>query len=357
MPRFSIDFEIRKLRLADPFTISRGTKRTVANVFIRLEAGGLTGLGEAAPNIRYDEDAAAVTRLLEYLPEHFFDDIVSPEGLAGKLGAAANRYRTEASMLAPRSALAAIEMAWLDRWGREQGEPLWRLWEAPSNTSPVTSFTIGLDEPGVMQRKTEAAVAAGYPVLKVKLGTDPDRDRAIVRAIREVTNRPLRVDANEGWKTADEARRAIDFLAGQNVELVEQPMPAARFDEMVRLKERSPLPLCADESFEGHEDPARIARAFHAVNIKLMKVGSLIRARRLIDAAREAGLEVMIGCMIESSLANAAGALLSLWADYADLDGHLLIADDPYRGLELDKRKHIILSTEAGLGVVRREDA
>ncbi|MDX1618356.1 MAG: dipeptide epimerase [Balneolaceae bacterium] len=348
MPHFNLDCHILELSLKQPFTTARDTKETVRNVLVRLVGDGIEGLGEAAPNIRYGEDVEGVIRFIEFLPGGFFDKIRSPFQVSTRLDQAAQRYRSECSDPAPRAALAALEMAWLDWWARMQDQPLWQLWDAPSARGPVTSFTIGLDEVEVMQQKVKAAEA--YPVLKVKLGTG--RDREIIRAIREVTGKPIRVDANEGWKTLEDAKRAVDFLAEQNIELVEQPMPAERFNRMVELKKWSPLPFVADESFTGNEDLAAVAEAFDVVNIKLMKNGSLVKGRRTVDEAKRLGLEVMIGCMIESSLANTAGAVLSLFADYADLDGHLLIADDPFRGLRLDERKRITLDKRPGLGAV-----
>ncbi len=241
-------------------------------------------------------------------------------------------------------------MAWLDWWGKTQDQPLWKLWNAPSNTTPPTSYTIGLDTIDVMQQKVKDATA--YPILKVKLGTD--RDREIIKAIREITDKPIRVDANEGWTTIDEAKRQIIFLADQNIELVEQAMPASLNHQMKELKQWSPLPLMADESFLGDENLDEIAQCFDGINIKLMKIGSLVKTRKVIDEARKRDLEIMIGCMIESSLANAAGALLGTWADYVDLDGHLLIGNDPFEGLELNEEKQVMLSEKPGLSVTEK---
>jgi len=349
MPHFELDYEIKELVLKQTFTTARDSKETVPNIFVRLEGGDVEGLGEAAPNIRYNEDAESVIRFIEYLPDDFFDKIRSPFQVATMLDQIAQRYRSDRSTGAAESAKAALEMAWLDWWAKKQELPIWKLWDAPSNIGPVTSYTIGLDETEAMQRKVEEA--AEYPILKVKLGTG--LDRAIIRAIREVTDKPVRVDANEGWKTLQEAKKAVAFLAEQNIELVEQPMPADRYEQMVELKNWSPLPLVADESFTGAGDLQSAARAFDAINIKLMKSGSMVKARRIIDEAKRLGLEIMIGCMIESSLANTAGAVLSLWAEYADLDGHLLIREDPFRGLQLDEQKRITLDKRPGLGVVR----
>lgn len=341
MSRFSLQAKICELELENPFSIARGTKETVHNVVVMLSADGVTGYGEAGPNKRYDEDAETVLRYLDQVAPDFFNGIKEPDLLSDKIDALSQKP--------VKSAQAAIEMAWLDWWGKSQQQPLWKFWQTPSQKTPSTSFTIGLDEIDVMQRKVKEA--GEYPILKVKLGTD--RDREIIEAIREITDKPIRVDANEGWEDLAIAKEQIDFLAEQNIEIVEQPMPSAMHDEMAKLKEWSPLPLMADESFKGDEDLDHTTKAFDGINIKLMKIGSLVKARRVMEEARQRGLQVMIGCMIESSLANAAGALLGTWADYVDLDGHLLIKDDPFSGLGLDKEKRLVLSDRPGLGVER----
>jgi L-alanine-DL-glutamate epimerase-like enolase superfamily enzyme len=342
MPRFKLEKRISELTLQNPFTIARGTKETVRNVVVTLTADNITGYGEAGPNKRYDENAETVIEYLDYLPEALFENIGNPDELI---------HRIDNLPAKPvKSAQTAVEMAWLDWWGKTHQQPLWKLLDAPSDKTPPTSFTIGLDEIEVMQQKVKDA--AGFPILKVKLGTD--RDRYIIKALREITDKPIRVDANEGWKDLSTAKTRIAFLAEQNIEFVEQPMPEAMHDEMAQLKKWSPLPLMADESFKGGEDLDHTARAFDGINIKLMKIGSVVKARCVIEEARKRNLQVMVGCMIESSLANAAGALLGTWADHVDLDGHLLIGNDPFEGLHLDEEKRVVLSDEPGLGVRRR---
>lgn len=340
MSRFKLEYEKLELVPSHPFTIARGTKETVPNVLVKFTANGITGLGEAGPNSRYNEDADSVIAFLKELPDTFFDEVNSAEVLWEKL------QQIEQSI---QSAKTAVEMAWLDWWGKSQGQPLWKLWDAPSQQTPPTSFTIGLDEIDIIQQKVKGA--EGYPILKVKLGTD--RDEEIIKGIREVSDQIIRVDANEGWADLGTAKQQIRFLADQNVEFIEQPMPASCKDELVQLKQWSPLPIIADESFVGREYMDEIAEQFDGINIKLQKVGSLVEASKLIDKAREQNLEVMIGCMIESSLGIAAGALLGIWADYVDLDGHLLISNDPFSGLTLSDEKRIKLSDSPGLGVSR----
>ena len=341
MSHFEIDWEIIPLQLRQVFTISRGSKSEVPNVFLSIKKNGITGYGEAGPNTRYDETPEKVIQYFEELPEDFFDTIQHAEEISKKL---------QNLNLAPiQSAKTAIEMAWLDWWAKSKKKTLWELWEINSPKGPVTSYTIGLDTPERMQQKIREA--SQYPVYKIKLGTD--RDREIIEAIREVTDKPLRVDANEGWTTLEQAKREIEFLSTQNIELVEQPMPSAKFELMKELKKWSQIPLAADESFKGDENLEEIAKAFHVINIKLMKIGSLVKARNVLKEAHSLGMEVMIGCMIESSLANAAGALLALEADYADLDGHLLIGNDPFSGLKVLETGEIDLSEEPGFGVSR----
>lgn len=339
MSGFKIEWEIIPLTLKEVFTISRSSRSEVRNVFLSITKDGITGYGEASPNTRYNETPDTVVSNFEAIPFGFFDDISSPDEV---------EFRIEKLDSEPvQSAKTAIEMAWLDWWAKLQKQPLWKLWEEQTPVTPVTSYTIGIDTIEKMQAKIRDAKQ--YPVYKVKLGTEHDRE--IIEAIREVTDKPLRVDANEGWSTLEQAQKEIEFLATQNVELIEQPMPASEFKLMKQLKKRSPLPLAADESFIGNEDLQEIAEAFHVINIKLMKIGSIMKARRVLKQAHKIGLQVMVGCMIESSLANAAGALVALNAEYADLDGHLLINNDPFKGIEVRNTGQLVLSDFPGFGV------
>jgi L-alanine-DL-glutamate epimerase-like enolase superfamily enzyme len=339
MSHFDISWQVIPLKLREVFTIARGSKSEVRNVFLKIKKDGITGFGEAGPNTRYEETSEKVVEFFSSLPQDFFDALTDISDIPKKL--------EELNLPPVYSAYAAVEMAWVDWWAKSMGQPLWKLWGYDSPVGPVTSYTIGIDTLGRMQQKVKAADQ--FPVYKVKLGTDKDRE--IIQAIREVTDKPLRVDANEGWMSLDQAKREIQFLESQNVELIEQPMPASEFELMRELNQWSPLPLAADESFTGTESLEEIANAFDIINIKLMKIGSLYKARQTIRHAKKLGLDIMIGCMIESSLANAAGALLSLEAKYADLDGHLLISNDICEGLAIDKYARTILSDKPGFGV------
>lgn len=341
MTTFSLRASTLDLRLRHTFTISRWSRDMAANVLVELEAEGITGFGEAAPNARYNESQDTCIRWLQT-----FD-----------LSVLRNPFDVEAVLQAMHrmgdgeySAKVALEMALYDWIGKKLQVPLYELWNAPSRFGPQTCFTVGIDETAKLPDRVREADP--YPVLKIKLGTD--RDKEIIRTIRSVTDKPLWVDANEGWKDLETAKDHIRFLADQNVQMIEQPMPAAMKTELAELRRFSPIITMADESFTGRESIAELAACFHGINIKLMKTGSLRRAMQLIHNGRKAGLQIMIGCMIESSLANTAAALISLWCDYADLDGHLLITGDPYTGLQFDENQCVFLPERPGLGVLPR---
>ncbi len=351
MCHFKAKWFTKNLVLSNVFTIARGSRSTVNNVFLSIEKDGVEGLGEAGPNTRYNETSKTVARFFERFPFQELPDVHSPEELEQFIQEKSFFIEQKAGIPSPQSAKVAIEMVWLDWWGKSQKQPLWKLWGARSSVGPITSYTIGIDEIEVMQQKIKEA--KNYPVYKIKLGTDHDRE--IIQGVREVTDKPLRVDANEGWQTIDQAIREIDFLKEQNVEMVEQPMHASMQSDLRELKKRSPLSLCADESFTGSENLEDIAEAFDVINIKLMKIGSMVKAKRTIERAHELGLEVMIGCMIESSLAITAGGVLALFSEYADLDGNLLISNDPYSGLKVQKDGRILLNEESGIGVLKAD--
>lgn len=347
MSHFNRTWEVKDLKLKNVFTIARGSKSVVKNIFLTLQKDGITGYGEAGPNTRYNETSETVVKYFEKFPFDELSNIKVPEDIEVFIEESSSKIKSTFALEIPQSGKVAIEMAWLDWWAKSKNQPLWKLWGANSNIGPVTSYTIGIDEIPVIQTKIKEADI--YPLYKIKLGTDHDRE--IIEGIREVTDKPLRVDANEGWKTVDQALKEIEFLKSQNVELIEQPMHASMKKELRELKKRSPLPLCADESFTGSEDITEIAQAFHVINIKLMKIGSLVKAKRTIEEAHRLGLEVMIGCMVESSVGITAGGVLALFSEYADLDGNLLISNDPYSGLKVLKDGQIDLEKEIGIGI------
>ena len=327
-----------KLNLIHPFTIARSTRTHYDSIILILEHNGITAYGEAVPTTRYDEDAEKVNTALasvDFESEPFNDPF--------KLEDIDSACR-ENPLMTP-SAIAAMNIAYWDMQGKLLGQPLYRLWGLNPLKSLMSTFTIGIDEIDIIKQKVREAEI--YPILKVKQGLDNDRE--IISAIRELTDKPIRVDANEGW-TKEEALEKIEWLSGQNVEFVEQPLPADKLDESAWLKERSPLPIVADENCMTKEDIPKIAHAFDGINIKLMKCGGPTEALKMIHTARSFGLKIMLGCMCESSIAIGAAAHMSPLADWADLDGNLLLSNDPYRGIDVKEGK-LLLPDKPGIGV------
>lgn len=342
------------LTLTHRWTIARelgpdgqGGSEVFPVAFIELiDRDGAVGIGEAAPSLRYGETVDSVIAFFERLNPYrlSFDD------LDGSL-----RYLATVS---PRNycAKGAVNMALLDGAARLAGKPLNQFLRLGfSEGLHVTSFSIGIASPELMRRK--AAEAADFPVLKVKLG-GPD-DRAALRAVREAApDKTLRVDANEAWKTKEEALTNLEWLAADGrIEFVEQPLPATvPAADQTWLKARSPLPLMADESYIYAGDLHQVVDGFHAVNVKLIKAGGVTASLEALQAARRAGLKTMLGCMIESSVLISAAAHLAEVTDYLDLDGNLLITNDPYRGVTC--RKGVLSFAEApvpsGLQVAKR---
>jgi L-Ala-D/L-Glu epimerase len=325
------------LHLRHPFTIARGSRTTSPTVILSLEHDGITGLGEAAPSPRYGETPETVAGFLGSCTMEKYSD---PFALEEILGGVANIAEGNTS------AKAAIDIALHDWIGKKLRLPLWKFFGGAKSAVPVTSFTIGIDQPEAIGKKVEEA--SPYPVLKVKVGVPGDME--IIRAIRSVTAKPIRADANEGWKSREEARDRILRLEEEGVEFVEQPMPASQIDDIAWLRQHIHIPLIADESVRSLADIPRLKDAFDGINIKLMKCTGLREAVKMIHAARAAGLRVMLGCMIESSVGISAAAQLAPLVDYLDLDGNLLIDNDPFKGITVENGK-LLLGDLPGCGV------
>ncbi|GAA0645826.1 dipeptide epimerase [Salarchaeum japonicum] len=321
------EFDRVSLPLEHAFTIARGTTATAENVVVRIEDDeGNTGVGAAAPSTHYGETASTVEAVLPDLLS-VVEEVGDPHAL--------DRIETgmREAVSGNPAARCAVSIALHDLAAKRAGLPLYRYWGLDPEQSVTSSFTIGLDDTETMREKTREAVAAGYGTLKVKLGTP--RDEEIVRTVREAApDATIRVDANEAW-TPREAVANTEWLAEYGVEFVEQPVPAENADGLEFVYERSALPIAADESCVTLADVPALAGRADIANIKLMKCGGLREATRMIHAARAQGLEVMLGCMVETNAAIAAACHLAPLLDYADLDGSLLLADDPYEGVPL----------------------
>jgi len=333
----ALTVKIYELKLKQAWGLSRGTWTIRRNAFVRIEKDGLVGIGEAAPIARYDETAESAAAFIEKARPVLERDL-SEYALRS----------AEIAALAPgeHAGKAALDMALLDWAAKRLGAPVWKLFGLDGERSVQTTYSIGIDEVPVMQQKLHEAPDFG--VYKIKVGT-PD-DRKIIEGIREVTDKPLLTDANEGWKTKEEALEMINWMADRGVVLVEQPLPADRLEDQGWLKERAKIPLFADECLIRPSDLPRIAPYFHGVNVKVMKCGGVQEAVRLAGMARALGLRLMIGCMIETSLGISAAAAVAQLFDHADLDGNLLISNDPFRGVRVEGDR-LVLSDRPGLGV------
>lgn len=332
-----------ELPLRHAWTISRGTSTSKRNVFVELRSGAHAGVGEAAPNVRYHESAETVLEALGKLaPVLERQDLRYFRDLSESL---------QDALPGNGAAKAAVDIALHDLAGKVLGAPLYRLIGVDPARMPLTSFSIGIDDPETLARKVREAEP--YPVLKVKLGAE--RVREVFGTVRAATPKVIRVDANEAW-APEEALKHIEWMATQGVELVEQPLPAADVEGAKWLKARSPLPLVADEALIRASDVPRLAEGYHGINVKLQKAGGIRETLRIIDVARACGLKVMIGCMVESSVGIAAAAHLGPLADWLDLDGNLLISEDPFRGHPVVEGR-IQLGDGPGLGVEPRARA
>jgi L-Ala-D/L-Glu epimerase len=296
-------------------------------VVVELSDNNTLGLGESAPITRYNETIETVEAFCRRVdPARLsFDDVPASMAYLDTLSAG------------DMSAKCALNIALVDGAARRAGKPVYDfLGLGFRDHHHVTSFTIGIDTPDVIRKKV--VQAAEFPVLKVKVGVPGDREN--MQAIREVAPaKRLRVDANEGWKTREHALEMIEWLAQDKyVEYVEQPMPAgAPLEDWIWLKARTPLPIFADESYHTARDAERCAECFHGINVKLVKAGGISGGFDALSAARKLGLKTMIGCMIETSILISAAAHLAELCDYLDVDGNILITNDPYVGVTADK--------------------
>jgi L-alanine-DL-glutamate epimerase-like enolase superfamily enzyme len=315
-----------ELDLEFPFTIARGTTETVENVVVEVDDGDHVGVGAAAPSSHYGETADTVAAVLPELLA-VVEDVDDPLNLQR-----VERRMRETVRRNP-AARCAVSIALHDLAAKRAGVPLYRYLGLDPAESVTTSYTVGIDDPGRMGEKAGTARERGYDTLKVKVGTGDDEAR--LRAVRDAhPEATIRVDANEAW-TPREAVERIGSLAAYDLEFVEQPVPAENPGGLRFVRERSPLPIAADESCVTLSDVPDLAGRADIATIKLMKCGGLRAALRMIHAARAHGLEVMLGCMVESSASIAAGAHLAPLLDYADLDGALLLDSDPYEGVPM----------------------
>lgn len=335
-----LHWDVPTIHLRHPFILSDSQIAQRQVVIVHLHADGIEGLGESAPSSYFGETCDSVTAVFNeaapwigaHAAEMPLEDV--------------DEHLTRQFPSAP-SARSGLVMAVADWKARSLGIPLWKLLNLDPPPVHPTSFTIGIDTPSALRLKIKEA--ENFTVLKIKMGRG-DLDYEILETVREVTNKPLRIDVNEGW-TPDEAVTKITWLAGRNVQMVEQPLPKEAVARMTELRDRSNLPLFGDENIRTMDDIQRWGAHFDGINVKLDKCGGLLKAVEMLTKARSRGLRTMLGCMVQTSVGIAAAAHLGSLTDFIDLDGHLLIRDDPFTGLLVD-RGRLTVPEKAGLGVV-----
>ena len=332
-----ISYTKYSLELKHQFTISFSTRKFTPIVIIRLEQNGIFGYGEASLPPYLPEDQESVVRFLSKVELHDlknYDDLVDNLENINKISSA------------DQAAKASIDIALHDLLGKIQNRSCSQICNLHFAQLPLTSFTIGIDNEDVIKQKVSEADE--FKILKIKLGTG--NDKQIINLIRQLTDKPLYVDANQGWDKKEKALEMIEWLSKHNVVLVEQPMPKTNFSDTKWLTANSPLPIIADESFQRLDDLEQVKETFSGINVKLMKCTGIREAYKIIMKAKECGLKIMLGCMTETSCGISAAIQLASLADFADLDGNQLIKNDPFATKTVQEGR-LIASSRPGLGV------
>lgn len=337
--RLKLAFTPYTLQLRHAFTLATSSRTTTPVMLTEIEYDGVTGYGEASMPPYLGESHETASGFLSALDLNNFSDPFLTEDI--------NAY-VDSVMPGNYAAKASVDIALRDLAGKLTGEPCYRLFGLNPGRTPMTSFTIGLDSPEVVRQKVDEA--APYRILKVKLGRDNDRE--MIEVIRSSTDKPLCADVNQGWTDRNHALEMAEWLAGKGVVFLEQPLPGERKDDLAWLTQRSPIPIIGDEAIQNISDIIENREVYSGVNIKLMKCGGMGNALKMIHIARAFGLKVMIGCMTETSCAVTAAAHLSPLADWCDLDGNLLISNDPFDGVKIVGGR-VTLPERPGIGVLK----
>ena len=335
--RLNLSFAPYELTLCHAFNLARYSRTTTPDVQVQIEYDGIVGYGEASMPPYLGESVESVTKFLSSLDLSQFTDPFRLEDILHYVDSVAPNNR---------AAKASIDIALHDLLGKIMGQPWYKIWGLNPEKAPNTSFTIGIDKEDVVRQKVKEA--SPYKVLKVKMGLDNDKET--VEVIRSMTDVPLCVDANQGWKSKEEALEMCNWLKERGCIFVEQPFDKTWIDETAWLRERSPLPIIADEAFQRLPDILRFKGVYDGINIKLMKSTGLHEAYQMVTLARALGMKVMVGCMTETSCAVTAAANLAPLVDYADLDGNLLIANDRFSGMTVENGK-VTLHDIPGIGI------
>ena len=329
-----------ELKLRHVFTVATYSRTTTPDVQVEITYDGVTGYGEASMPQYLGQTVKSVTAFLQKVDLSQFNDPFQLEDILAYVDS-----------LSPgdTAAKAAVDIALHDLVGKLLGAPWYKIWGLNKDKAPSTTFTIGIDTADVVKQKTREC-ANQFNILKVKLGRENDKE--MIETIRSVTDLPIAVDINQGWKDKEKAIDEIFWLKEHGIVMVEQPMPKELRDDIAWLTEKSPLPIFADEAIQRLKDIKNVAGAYSGINIKLMKCTGMHEAWKMLNYARAIGMKVMVGCMTETSCAVSAAAQLSPAVDFADLDGNLLISNDRFKGMEVVKGK-ITLPDRPGIGVVK----
>jgi L-alanine-DL-glutamate epimerase-like enolase superfamily enzyme len=336
--KMKLTFRPYDLQLRHAFTLANSSRTTTPVVVTEIEYDGITGYGEASMPPYLGETQASAIEFLKKVNLEQFANPFELEDILGYIDKIAENNT---------AAKASVDIALHDLIGKIMGQPWYKIWGLDKSKAPSTTFTIGIDTPEVVRRKTQED-APLYNILKVKLGRESDRE--MIEVIRSVTDKPIAVDANQGWTDKYYALDMIYWLKEKGIVMIEQPMPKYCLDDMAWITERSPLPVFADESFQRLTDVLRLKGIFSGVNIKLMKCTGMREAWKILNIARAADMKVMIGCMTETSCAVSAASQLSPAVDWADLDGNLLISNDIYKGTTVINGK-LTLNDLPGIGI------
>ena len=336
--KMKLTFRPYDLQLRHVFTIANFSRTTTPVVLTEIEYEGITGYGEASLPPYLGETQASVQEFLKKVDLEQFASPFELEDILDYIDKIAENNT---------AAKASVDIALHDLTGKIMGQPWHKIWGLDQSKAPSTTFTIGIDTPEIVRQKTQED-APLYNILKVKLGGEGDKE--MIETIRSVTDKPIAVDANQGWSDKHYALDMIYWLKEKGIVMIEQPLPKHRLDDAAWLTERSPIPVFADESFQRLTDVLRLKGIFSGVNIKLMKCTGMREAWKILNVARAANMKVMIGCMTETSCAISAASQLSPAVDWADLDGNLLISNDIYKGTTVINGK-LTLNDLPGIGI------
>lgn len=340
--KMNLTFKPYLLTLRHAFGVSGVTRTSTQSVQVEIECDGHIGCGEASTPPYLSESTASVMAFLERVDLTQFNSPFEMDDILTYVDGICENNT---------AAKAAVDIALHDLVGKMMGQPWWRIWGLNKEKTPSTFYTIGIDTPEVVKEKTKEALK--FDTLKVKLGRDEKSDREMIESVRAVTDKPIAVDANQGWKDKVYASEMIGWLHEQGVILVEQPMKKTKIDDIAWITERSPTPIIADEALQRLTDIPKLKDAYSGINVKLMKCTGMREAWKMINLARALDMKVMIGCMTESSCAISAGAQLSPMVDWADLDGNLLISNDVFDGVKTAPNGKLLLSELPGLGLTK----